>query len=57
MESEATMATTEEALDQVSSPELELDEDSIVSYLARLQDMHISVWRCSHLKTRFNTNC
>ena len=38
------MATNEQALDQTLLPvEAGLDEDSIISSLARLQELHISV--------------
>lgn len=45
------MATDEHALDQVPPLEMELDEASIMSSLARLQEMHISVWHCIPFKT------
>ena len=38
-----TMATDEQALDQDPSLETELDEASIISSLARLRELHISV--------------
>ncbi|KAM0800015.1 hypothetical protein BDR22DRAFT_274103 [Usnea florida] len=37
------MATNEQALDQDPSPETEMDEASIISSLARLQELHISL--------------
>lgn len=39
------MATKEETFNHISPPEMELDEASIVSSLARLHELHISV-RC-----------
>ena len=49
---EATMATNEQTLDQ-SPPLVEagLDEDSVISSLARLQELHISVCHSLTLKT------
>lgn len=38
------MATNEQELDQVPPLEVELDEASIMSSLARLYEIHMSVW-------------
>ena len=46
------MATNEQALDQTSPPaEAGLDEDSVISSLARLQELHISVCQSLTVKT------
>ena len=49
------MAANEQALDEASTQppalETELDEASIMSSLARLQELHISVWRYRPIKT------
>ena len=50
--SEVTMTTNEQALEQTSPPvEAGLDEDSLTSSLARLQELHISVCHSLTLKT------
>ena len=52
---QATMATDEQALDQDPSLETELDEASIMSSLARLQELHISVRIYVLSKTKLST--
>lgn len=44
------MATNEQTPDQAPPPETELDEASIMSSLARLQELHIFVWPYLPLK-------
>ena len=51
------MATNEQALDQVPSLEMELDETSIMSSLTRLQELHISVWHYLPLRIKLRTHC
>lgn len=51
------MAAIEDPPNQVPPLETELDEASIMSSLARLQEMHISVWPYLPSKTTLGTVC